>query len=63
LAVKDELRDDLLHPGGSRLGVGSNDDVIISELQIVPDRGIEVMAVHFPLLAGPFELRHEGAPA
>ena len=42
-AVEQKLRDDLLDPRRARLRVGGNKDVIIAELEAVPNRGVEVV--------------------
>jgi hypothetical protein len=47
LAGEDQLADDLLHPSGAGLGVGSDDNVVIAKREIVPDGGIEMMIVKF----------------
>ena len=59
-ALEDELRDDLLHPGGAGLAVGGNDDVVIAEGEVVPDRRIEMMVVQLARLHGPG--RHCSSP-
>jgi hypothetical protein len=43
----EHLAYDLLHPGRTGLGIGSDDDVIGAKPQIVSDRRIEVMIVKF----------------
>ena len=54
VAVEQQLRDDLLHPGRARLGVGRDDDVVVAESKIVPDRRVEVVVVELARLPGPF---------
>src|SRR5262249_23457232 len=52
-AGKHELADDLLQPGRARLRVAGDDDVVVAELEVVPDRRIEVMIVQFAGLPRP----------
>src|SRR3546814_7243135 len=52
-ALEDQLPDDLLDPGRARLGVGCDDNVVVAEPEVVPDRRIEVMIVEFPGLLRP----------
>lgn len=52
-AVEDQLADDLLRPGGAGFGIGRNDDIVIAELEIVPDGGIDMMVMEFPRLSRP----------
>jgi hypothetical protein len=47
------LGDDLLHPGRAGLGVGRDDDVVVAEPEVVPDRRIEVVVVQLPRLCWP----------
>ena len=39
------LRDDLLHPGGSRLVGRSNDDVVVPGFDDIPSSGVEVVGI------------------
>src|ERR1700733_14926900 len=52
IAAEKQLRDDLLHPSGAGLGVGGNHNVVITKLEIVPNGGVEVMAVKLASLLG-----------
>ena len=52
-AVEDQLADDLLGPGGAGLGVGGDDDVVVAEDEVVPDRRVEVVVVQLARLARP----------
>ena len=45
-AIEQQLADNLLHPGGTGLGVGGDDDVIVAKWKIIPDGGIEMVAFH-----------------
>jgi hypothetical protein len=51
--AEEELRHDLLGPGGAGLGVSSDDYVVVAEAEVVPDRGIEVVVVELPGLRRP----------
>ena len=63
-AAEDELAHDLLGPGGARLGVGGNHDVVGPEREIVPDGRIHVVVMDLPRLAGPRDgFRHLGQPS
>ena len=42
-AGEDQPRDNLLHPGCAGCGPGADDDVVVSELEVVPDPGVEVV--------------------
>src|SRR5215831_18708795 len=57
-AIKNELRNYLLKPGGARLRIGSNDDVIVSEIETIPGGGIEMMAVHLTRFLRPLSNFH-----
>ena len=39
---ENQLRYDLLRPSCARLGVGSDHDIIVTELEIVPDCGVHM---------------------
>jgi hypothetical protein len=51
-----KLAYDLLHPGGAGLAVGGDDDVVVAELQVVPDGGVEMVIVHLAPLLRPWNL-------
>ena len=51
--LEQELSDDLLRPGRPSLRVGGDDDVVVAEVEVIPDGGIEVMVVQLALLDGP----------
>lgn len=55
LTVEDQLCEDLLNPGRSGLRIGGDDDVIIPEVKIVPQRGIEMIVVKLARLVRPSE--------
>jgi hypothetical protein len=55
-AVEQKLAHDLLHPGGAGLAVGGDDDVVVAELQVVPDGGVEMVVVQLALLLRPGNL-------
>ena len=69
--VKQDLSNDLLHPGRPRFGIRGDDDVVISKLEIVPDRGVKMMivkftsflwywaATHLKFLLRKLEIRHQ----
>jgi hypothetical protein len=38
ISSKQELGDDLLHPGGTGLGIGRDDNIVVSKRELVPDR-------------------------
>ena len=74
LTVKQKLADDLLGPGRARLGVGADNDVVIAECVVVPDRRVEMVAVVLAGFFRPIRFRrghfdvfprclHAGAPA
>jgi hypothetical protein len=48
VTAEHHLRDDLLHPRRARLRIRRNDDVVVAELQVVPDGGVEMVAVQLP---------------
>src|SRR3546814_14623008 len=56
LPAEDQLPDDLLRPGGAGFGIAGDHHVVRPEAEVVPDGGIEMVAVHLPGLARP--LRH-----
>ena len=43
--IKDKLADDLLHPSRSSFPIGSDDNIIVTKLNVVPDCAVEMMAV------------------
>ena len=53
IAREQKLRKNLLHPSRARFRVRSNDDVIVSELEIVPDRRIKMVVVQLAGLYRP----------
>src|ERR1700729_2591466 len=59
-APEQELAHELLRPGRAGLDVSGDDDVVVAELEVVPDRRIEVMAVDFARLAR--QRGHAGLP-
>ena len=48
--LEQQLSQDLLDPGGAGLRIGGDDDVVIAEQEIVPDRRVEVVIVEFARL-------------
>jgi hypothetical protein len=54
-AIEHELGHDLLRPGGARLGVGADDDVVVAELEVVPDGRVEMVIVQLALLLRPMD--------
>src|SRR5579864_8075274 len=61
IAAEHELSDDLLCPRRSGLCICPDHDVVVAELEIVPDPGIHVMVLYFARLArlADLALRHE----
>src|SRR6185312_4306689 len=53
VAAVQDLAHDLLRPGRAGLAIGRNDHIALAELEFVPDRGIEVIALHFARLPWP----------
>ncbi len=47
LAIEDQLAKDLLNPRRPRLGIGRDDDVVVTKLEVVPDRRVEMVIVKF----------------
>ena len=62
IAVEEELGHDLLHPGRAGLGVGGDDDVVVAEREVVPDRRVEVMVVQLARLPRPLDVLVHGLP-
>ncbi len=49
-ASKDKLSNNLLGPRCARFGVGGDNYIIVSELEVVPERGIHMMIVQLARL-------------
>ena len=56
LAIEDHLADDLLHPGRAGFRPGTDDDVVVTKLEIVPYPRVEESIVDFPRLRRPCDL-------
>jgi len=52
IGPQDQLAHDLLHPRGPRFAVGSNEHIVRSELELVPDGGVKVMVFKLSLFDG-----------
>ena len=48
--TENQLAQNLLHPGGAGLGIGAQNDVVIAERKVVPDRAIHVVIMNFACL-------------
>jgi hypothetical protein len=52
-AIVQQLSDDLLRPGRPGLGIGANDDVVVPELEIIPDCGNHMVIMNLAGLRRP----------
>jgi hypothetical protein len=62
IAVVNKLPDNLLGPGSTRFGIGTDDYVIVPEIEVIPDGGVHVVVMEFPGLAGQLRSFGHGFP-
>src|ERR687894_658517 len=53
IRTQEHLGYDLLGPGGSGLGIGRDDYVVVAKAEVVPHSRVEVVVVQLPALCGP----------